>query len=122
MRRILPLLLLLVTAGCDAFLSVTCTTIAIPGINVYVRDAASGASTAAGATVVARSGAYTDSVTVPAPLTYDFPVSLALERPGYYVVTVRKAGYRDWSQSSVRVSADKCHVHTVTLTASLQPL
>ncbi len=122
MRHMLLLGLLALTSGCDALGSVTCTTIALPAIIVYVRDAPSGVPAAGGATVVARSGSYADSVSVPTGLTYDYPVSLASERPGTYAVTVRKTGYRDWSQSNVRIDADQCHVRTVTLTASLQPL
>ncbi len=124
MRKTFLLLLAAIPAGCDIVAPRVCTTNAVPALSVYVRDSASGASVVLGATVIARSGTYMDSVTVdsigrpPA----DFPVALASEHPGYFDVTVRQAGYRDWLRRNVRVSADDCHVQTVTLTALLQPL
>ncbi len=122
MRRTLLLMVLALSSGCDILPTTVCTTEARWGIVLYLKDAATGAPAEAGATAIARSGTYADSMMVPPGVSSGTFLGLATERPGYYELTVRKAGYRDWSQSSVRVSADKCHVHTVTLTASLQPL
>lgn len=81
----------------------------------------SGALTAAGATVIARDGAYADSATVPADGSNSTPVGLAGERAGTYSITVRKAGYQTWSKGGVLVTKDVCHVIPVQVTAKLQP-
>ena len=43
----------------------------------------------------------------------------AVDRPGTYSVLVRSPGYSDWLRTTVDVTADACHVRTVTLTARL---
>jgi hypothetical protein len=68
-----------------------------------------------------RDGAYADSSgaeTEPG-LQVDALVA-AIERPGTYEVTVSKPGYRDWTQSGVRVTDGECNVRTANLTARLQ--
>ena len=49
------------------------------------------------------------------------PLGGANEHAGLFTVTVTKSGYRDWTKSDVRVTADECHVNTTKLTALLQP-
>ncbi len=121
-RPVVLLALAAGAAGCDILAPTVCTTEARWGIVVYVKDAVTGAPAEAGATGIARSGPYADSMSIAPGASSGGFIGLATERPGYYQVTVRKAGYRDWTAPTVRVSADRCHVHTVTLTASLQPL
>lgn len=92
------------------------------GIVVSVRDSTTGADAVAGATGIASDGAFRDSVSIPSGTSpHASAISLVGERAGTYTVTVRKAGYRDWTNSNVVVTRDACHVRTVTLTAQLQP-
>lgn len=113
---ILPLL-----SACSSPNDVVCTLIAVPGINVLVRDSVSGAFGSNGATATAVDGTYTDTNGFPAISTQpELPISLAYEREGTYAVTVAKTGYKAWNTSGIRVTRDVCHVRTVTLTARLQ--
>jgi hypothetical protein len=107
--------------GCSSPNDVLCTEIAVPAINVFVRDSASGSFAANGATATAVDGTYTDTNGFPEIITQpELAISLAYERAGTYAVTVTKTGYRDWMTSGVRVTRDVCHVRTVTLNAQLQ--
>ena len=106
--------------GCNSPNDVVCTEIAVPAINVLVRDSVSGSFGSNGATATVVDGSYTDTNTFPDASQPELPISLAYEREGTYVVTVSKSGYRDWVTSGVRVTRDVCHVRTVTLTARLQ--
>lgn len=113
---------LLASCSTEKLPSAFCTDIAIPGIAVTVEDATTGAPIASSTTVVARSASYTDSTTRNAsPSSLDLlPIALAYEHEGTYTVTVAKPGYSGWMRSSVVVTADQCHVHTVKLVALLQ--
>ncbi|MDP9177076.1 MAG: carboxypeptidase-like regulatory domain-containing protein [Gemmatimonadota bacterium] len=108
-------------SACTSPNDVLCTEIAIPGINVLVRDSVSGAFGSNGATATAVDGAYSDTNGFPATHTQpENPIALAYEREGTYAVTVTKTGYKAWTASGVRVTRDRCHVRTVTLNARLQ--
>jgi hypothetical protein len=95
------------------------------GLTVTVIDSVTG-SPPASAVLLARSGAYADSVGPAAPqLSYEngpsvLRLSTAGERPGTYELTVRAAGYRDWTLTRVKVTGDECHVRPVAVTARLQ--
>ena len=102
-----------------------CTDELRAGITVEVRDAATGAPAACGASGEARDGDYIASLTdegrcVTAPQTWAY-LTGAWERAGIYTVTIRKPGYRDWVRDQVVVIADLCHVHPMTLQANLEP-
>jgi hypothetical protein len=100
-----------------------CTQEARPGLAVYVRHSSTSAGIASGASLVVSDGSYKDSVAAPNN-TADLdnsPLFAATERAGTYQVTVTKTGFVAWMQSNVRVTANRCHVNTVTLTALLQP-
>lgn len=99
-----------------------CTGEFVYGLNVQVQDSSTGAWIASGATLVARDGAFVDSVTAPAnrPQEDHFPLLAAGERPGTYEVLVRREGYRPWSRSGVQVRRGTCHVERVHLIARLQ--
>ena len=58
------------------------------------------------------------TVEIPAEFT---SMGVAHERAGVYVVTLRKAGYRDWTRADVSVKRDECHVQTAVLRADLVP-
>lgn len=99
-----------------------CTDEFRPGLNVFVKDSVSSAFAAAGASLIVTEGSYRDTASVPLGLTSadSFALHGAGERSGMYDVTVRKAGYRDWTRNGVVVTRNDCHVNTVTLTALLQ--
>lgn len=108
-------------AGCDQLTGPPCTTDVRPALRVDVRDSSTNAPAGAGALIVARDGAFADTVLVPAHAAGASPYHLAHERAGTYAVTVERDGYRPWSRTGVRVTKDGCHVRTVELTARLQP-
>ena len=105
----------LVSGGCSNFgPELVCTDIALPGIAVGAVDAASGQRISTAGMVSAQEGAYDEQASAIGEKYY-----LAYERAGTYVVTVQVPGYQLWRASSVVVSGDRCHVHTVSLTARL---
>ena len=114
-------------SACDAVLPpFGCTAEAIPAVEVTILDAATGAPAACDALLVARDGAYVDSVSVrrwlslPPGDTTDVcriqpaPDRLyaAGQRPGTYSLRVEKPGFVPWEQRGVRVRSTPCHVET----------
>ena len=126
LNRLLLAVALLTIGGCDLLdnkLGVDCTDNFVFGLEVAVQDSSTGAPAASGAQLIAQDGAWADTVGFP-PTRPDLdalPLVGAGERAGTFTVTVRKAGFRDWQRSGIVVTADECHVHTVELTARLQP-
>jgi hypothetical protein len=114
-------------AGCESVTTSTraCTPNYVFGLHVDVVDSLTTAPPAS-ALLIARSGAFVDSVgPEPSKLSYEGgPTYLRLyaagERTGTYDLTVRAPGYRDWTRTGVRVTGDECHAHPTTLTARLQ--
>lgn len=108
--------------GCNAA-PMACTASIEPGIVVEVRDATTRQPIARGAVAELISGSYHETL-----LEHGFSngqlLSLAgaFERPGSYQLKVSQKGYTAWSQDSIAVSKDACHVVTVKLEASLSPL
>jgi hypothetical protein len=109
--------------ACSRSTSPVCTQEARPALAVYVKNSSTSAGIASGASLVVRDGNYKDSVAAPnnRPDLDNSPLYAGAERAGTYQVTVTKTGFAEWTQSDVRVTANKCHVNTVTLTALLQP-
>jgi hypothetical protein len=95
-----------------------CTMEARSAITVEMRDARTGAALTGPATLTVRDGAFVETAEFPAELS---SIGVAHERAGVYVVTVKKAGYRDWTRADVAVRSDECHVQTAVLRAELQP-
>lgn len=95
-----------------------CTMEARSAITVELRDARTGAALTGPATLVVRDGAFVETAEFPAELS---SIGVAHERAGVYVVTVEKAGYRDWTRADVAVKSDECHVKTAVLRADLVP-
>ena len=95
-----------------------CTMEARTAVQVEMRDARTGAALNGPATLTVRDGAFVETVEIPAEFS---SMGIAHERAGVYVVTVRKAGYRDWTRADVSVKRDQCHVQTATLRAELEP-
>jgi hypothetical protein len=114
------LLMLTGVGACADSPPLACTEEARPGLSVTVRDSLTGAAVANGVEVVALDGAFAD--TARASLLGSGVYSLVYERAGTYDVTVSHPAYKTWHQSTVRVTADECHVRTVSLLARLQPL
>jgi hypothetical protein len=114
---------LFAVVACSGPTALTCTDENHAGLAVYVENSITRVGIASGASLVAQEGAYKDSVAAPdaRPDIDASPLFAAAERAGTYQVTVTKAGYAPWTQSNVRVTANVCHVNTVTLTALLQP-
>jgi hypothetical protein len=116
----------LILSGCTAApTGFVCTDDFRFGLNVTVVDSVTGTPPAS-AVLIARDGAFVDSVgpATPHQLVLNGPpvllLSTAGERPGTYDLTVRAAGYRDWARAGVAVTADECHVKQVAFTARLQ--
>lgn len=116
----------LALSSCDAVFPRNCTAEAIPAVEVIILDAATGAPAACDALLVARDGAYVDSVSVrrwfglaPGDTTNVCRVyqtlnqlEAAYERPGTYSLRVEKPGFAPWERSGVRVRSTFCHVQT----------
>lgn len=117
--------LALLSSACSSTVEVACTLIGIDAITVRVRDAATGAYIAGGATLVTRKDSVSRTTTWADVRARDADAipSLFFE-PGVFDVTVRKAGYQDWARSGVRVegSGDCDQPVTVRLEASLERL
>lgn len=113
----------LTVAACEALTEAEdCTADARAGIRVEVRDSISGQVATAGATLLVVSGAYRDSLSYPETISPDYDhFASAIERPGVYLVTVKKSGYADW-RNAAWVRDGACHVRTVRLVARLQRL
>jgi hypothetical protein len=116
----------LALGACDLVDSpqVFCTDNFVYGLVVAVQDSLTGAPTASGAQLIARDGAYADTMAFPPnrPDLDDRTLTGAGERPGTYTATVSKAGFLDWVRSGIVVTEDQygCHVQPVSLTARLQ--
>jgi hypothetical protein len=117
MRYGWPAVLCLVGA-CAENPPLACTEEARPGLSVTVRDSVTSATVTDGVEVVAVEGAFAD--TARGSLLGSGVYSLVYERAGSYEVTVTHPAYKTWRQSAVRVTADECHVRTVSLLARLQ--
>jgi len=121
MRSHLPKLLLIgVLIGCNNSTGpVMCTRELRYGIEMLVVDADSGVPSASGATMTLREGTYVESTIgrEDGSLLVGAP-----ERAGTYTVTVARSGFHTWVQTDVVVTADECHVQTVSLRAQLESI
>jgi hypothetical protein len=114
----------LAASSCGLFpTGVKCTTAGRVAVVVLLRDSITLQPAHPGATVVARDGAYADSVVFPAGQAQGFsPAALGPNRAGTYAVTVTKSGHRPWARGGIVAGTDRCGVVAVQLTALLQPL
>ena len=117
-------LLVLALTGCHKSSSpsgVVCTALAAAGLGVSLSDSVSGATTGfTNVSVVARDGAYKDSVfaaTFPPP--FGNVIALAYEHRGTVQVTVRADGYAPWVKNGIVITGDECHVTQVNVSARL---
>lgn len=102
--------------SCGKFLTGDCAGVGLPAVAVTILDASTGLHAAAGATLILQSTACSDSAVGTAD---DQVLSGCVDYEGVYTVTVRKAGYRDWIQTGVRVR-ETCSVETQRLTVRLE--
>lgn len=119
-------LILLTLAGCRSETTVdgreiACTTELVAGIQVTVFERETGLPISCDASVTVIDGSFEETVTKDNNDTCEntTPISLAFERPGTYNVRVTKSGFADWQQMDVAVTANVCHVNTVSLQAYL---
>jgi hypothetical protein len=118
-KALLALLPLLALAACELSDPVACPDpVYRNALSVSAQDSLSGANVLPGATLVARDGAYTDSLVAhPEAMV----MSLAEARAGTYTVTVRQTGYQLWTKTGVKVKKVECGAETVRLLARLKP-
>jgi hypothetical protein len=105
------------SAGSGPTDGIVCTQEARAGITVDVRDSVTNALAGQGVRIVAREGAFADTVT---SATFDGPFGLVFERAGTYTLSVDRPGYQSWSKAAVEVTKGTCHVNGVVVTARLQ--
>ncbi len=115
LRQLGVLTIAAAVCGCNSIMA-PCDSSKKAGIVLTVLDSLTeGPVSADSVVVVARDGAYADSVQFtnvrPDPVT---EVALAYERAGEYDIEVRATGYAPWTQSNIRVNDGRCHVGTVT--------
>ena len=112
----------LLVASCGSMVGTGCTAELRSVIQLDALDSISLAPGAAGATVWLR-GPFSDSLTVPDTATSSL-VHLWFEdrvTAGTYSLQIRKAGYRDWARTGIRIDANRCHTTTFDhVTALLQ--
>jgi hypothetical protein len=112
--------ILLVTA-CDILTGRVCTDEAVSGINVRVRDSVSDRPAGFGTTVLAKDGAYVESLTFSGAID-SMTFFGAFERPGRYTVEVTNPEYHPWRRTDLTVKNGPCHVVPVSVEARLQQL
>lgn len=118
---------LALVAGCDDgdldLYGPVCTAELVYGLQMEVRDDATGAPAAYGAEAEVRDGNHVEQAENPG---FNDPQSLYLvaapERAGTYSVTVSKAGYENWDTAGVVVTANECHVNPVSFQVRLIPV
>jgi hypothetical protein len=115
-------MVVLAIAGCGGSTSETPTLSICVGLHTAlvasIRDAQTGLFAASNATVIASLDAsYADTFHV-AGSEPDSSRAYVANRPGTYVLTIRKSGYMDWTRSGVVVPHSKlpCDADPVTTT------
>ena len=104
-------------AGCSSPTSAVCTSELRTTVYVSVVDSVSNTPIASGVTGTITDGAFTAQLQGGGgSLVYQQE-----ERPGTYTVQVRATGYKDWTQTGVKVPVDAsgCHVVTAQLQAKM---
>ncbi len=120
LRYALPLLLL-VNAACDS--EIVCTAEARFGVNVSVRNAVTQQPVLQGVRGALHEGSYVDSLQVITDIEGNiFSLAGAVERAGTYRIELVATGYQPWTRTNVLVTADRCHVTPVAVTANLVPV
>jgi hypothetical protein len=121
MKKLLLFALFAAAVSCsddDNNNDVICTEEARAGLNVTVKDAETNQMLGEGVTVVAKDGAYTETLQF-----LDAPAQFvgAWERAGTYTLTVTAQGYETYTSQPIAVGEDECHVISEIITVQLQP-
>lgn len=100
----------------------SCTDQLVFAINISVLDSATREYTGCGASVIIKDGDYYKTIDNPdvAGCRDEFIFAGALERKGRYDIIVQKDGFEDWYQDDVVVTANRCHVNSVSIDAFVQ--
>ncbi|MDO6533849.1 hypothetical protein [Alteromonas stellipolaris] len=126
MKHFLAMIPIALLAGCnsDSEDGVVCTTEVIPGIAITVIDDVTEESISCGASAILQESSYEEELTNPESTDCDSTTLLlgALEREGFYNITVQKDGYEYWYAYDVEVVEGLCHVEQVEVEARLIPL
>jgi len=96
----------------------------VPAIVVEIRSAVTGAFVAGDAWgAVTEGSAYTDILQPGESNDFGTLMTLqgAFERVGLYNIRIQHDDFKPWFRTSILVTANECHVNTVTLTAMLVP-
>jgi hypothetical protein len=124
MKKIILLLsilpLLIITSCQSDNEEINCTLVAVAGLNITVKDAATLETLYLDVTILAQDDNYSETLE---PFTGDdFAVfNGAWERSGTYIVTVSKEGYQTFTSEPIVVGQDVCHVIPVQMEVLLQP-
>lgn len=95
---------MLLSSGCSSSTEVLCTAVGISAVATRVRDAATGAYIAGGASLVTLKDGESRTTTWADNRSFDeLEIPSKFYDPGLYDVTVRKPGYQDWVRSAIRV-------------------
>jgi hypothetical protein len=117
--------LLAAAAGCASPVDdgYACAGLALPAVEVEVREAGTGLPLAAGATGTVTDGGFRETLAVgdpcPGPAGCATRLQGAWERPGRYAVRVEHPGYAAFTASGVVVTRGRCNVRTARLRADL---
>lgn len=98
-----------------------CTSEAVFGINISVLNASSRQFIGCDASVIIKDGSYykkIDNLAGP-NCSESFVFSGAQERTGTYDIIVQKQGFDDWYQDGLVVTANSCHVNSISIDAFL---
>ncbi|PKG81916.1 hypothetical protein CXF85_15375 [Colwellia sp. 75C3] len=120
----LSLLSLIALAGCEEKTTndgdvIACTEEFSPALRINVFDKETGFPNACGATVKVQDGDFVEELTNEAgeSCTENFTFSVAGERKGTYDITVIKEDHINWVQYDTVVTANICHVNTISVQA-----
>ena len=91
-----------------------CTLNARYGITLTTLDSLSGQPITTRGVVTAQDAGYTENAVSLPPQYF-----MASERKGTYSISVQVDGFQLWRVTNVLVTADRCHVNTVAVTARL---
>ncbi|HUP90143.1 MAG TPA: hypothetical protein VM100_12350 [Longimicrobiales bacterium] len=119
MQRLIPIIALVLTACRETTKPVVCERVAIPGIQISIRDSTSNIPFTRQVTAVAREGTFGDSILVNNPYQIG-DLNLVHDRPGTYSVSIRAMDYTEWKATNVTVTKTVCGVNTVHLVALMQ--
>lgn len=111
----------LLLSGCGIFGTGDCTSELAPAIRLRIRDADTRQKPGIGSTILVTDASYAESSPPPGtdPVSLD-EYGFAFERAGRYAISVKTAGYRDWSRTGIEVGWAGCgHVSTKTVTAMI---